>query len=117
MVAACGSTQELVNQQQKALVSLTSTVVAVGDAWLDGDVSTRYARTALESTAALLEKERAKIGASPDTLTDPRLALLSESQTTLARQIAVLRKALAESDAATVRRQIRAVGSRQSQRP
>ena len=114
---ACGSTQELVSQQQKALVSLNSTVIAVGNAWLDGNVSTRYARTALEATAALLEKERAKIGASPDTLVDPRLASLSESQNKLARQIAVLRKALADSDSETIRQQIAAIGSRPGQRP
>ena len=115
MIAACGSTQELVNQQQRALVSLTSTVIAVSNAWLEGNVSTRYARTALEATAALLEKERASIGASPDTLVDPRLASLSESQNTLARQIGVLRKALADSDAATIRQQIAAIGLRQGQ--
>jgi len=116
-VAGCESTQELVNQQQKTLVSLNSTVIAVSNAWLEGNVSTKYARTALESTAGLLEKERAKIGASPDTLVDPRLASLTESQNALARQIAVLRKALADSDAATIRQQIAAIGSRQSQLP
>ena len=113
----CETTQELVNQQQKALVSLNSTVVAVGHAWLEGKVSTRYARTALGATAALLEKERAKIGASPDALLDPRIASLSESQNQLARQIAVLRKALADSDVAVIRQQIAAVGLRQSQLP
>lgn len=104
-------------QQQKALVSLNSTVIAVGNAWLEGNVSTRYARTALESTAGLLETERAKIGASPDTLVDPRLASLTESQNALARRIAVLRKALADSDAVTIRQQIAAIGSRPSQVP
>jgi len=106
-----------VSQQQKALASLNSTVIAVGNAWLDGNVSTRYARTALEATAALLEKERAKIGASPDTLVDPQVASLSESQNKLARQIAALRKALADSDAETIRQQIAAIGSRPGQRP
>jgi hypothetical protein len=115
--AACGSTQQLVDQQQKALVSLNSTVIAVSNAWLDGNVSTRYARTALAATAALLEKERAKIGAAPDVLVDLRLVSLSESQTKLARQIAVLRKALADSDTATIRQQIAAIESRQGQLP
>jgi len=92
-------------------------VIAVGNAWLDGHVSTTYARTALETTAALLEKERAKIGASPDALVDPRITSLSESQNQLARKIAVLRKALAASDAGAVRQQIAALGSRPNQRP
>ena len=112
----CGSTQQL-TQQQKALVSLDSTVIAVSNAWLEGKVSTTYARTALGTTAALLEKERAKIGSSPDALVDPRVASLSESQNRLARQIALLRKALADSDAALIRHEIAAAGSRQSQLP
>jgi hypothetical protein len=116
-MVGCRSTQELVNQQQKALVSLNSTVIAVGNAWLEGNVSTTYARTALETTGALLEKERAKIGASPDVLVDPTMTSLSESQNQLARQIAVLRKALADSDAVAVRQQITAIRSRPSQRP
>jgi hypothetical protein len=113
----CETRQEMVNQQQKALASLNSTVMVVGNAWLEGNVSTRYARTALEATAALLEKERAKIGASPDALLDPGIASLSESQNQLARQIAVLRKALADSDVAVIRQQIAAVESRQIQVP
>jgi len=116
-IAGCGSTQELITQQQKALVSLKSTVTAVGKAWLDGHVSTTYARTALEATATLLEKERAKIGATPDALVDPAVVSLSESQNQLARDIALLRKALADSDAATVRRLMSAAGSQPSQVP
>jgi uncharacterized Ntn-hydrolase superfamily protein len=116
-VPGCGSTEKIADQQQKALVSLRSTVIAVGNAWLDRHVSTRYARTALEATATLLEKERAKIGASPDTLVDLRVASLSESQNELARQIAALRKALADSDAAAARQQIAAVSSRQGRLP
>ncbi len=117
LTTGCGSTQELVNQQQKALVSLNSTVTAVGNAWLEGHVSTTYARTALEATAGLLEKERAKIAASADALVDPAVAALSESQNQLARQISLLRKALEDSDAATVRQLISAVGSRRSHLP
>jgi hypothetical protein len=117
LTLGCESRQELVAQQHKALVSLNSTVIAVGNAWLDGKVSTTYARTALETAAALLEKERARIGASPDVLVDPQIVSISESQAQLARQIAMLRKALADSDAAVIRQQIAAARSRQSERP
>ena len=116
-MAGCGSTEELLNQEQKALVSLRSTVIAVGNAWLDRNVSTTYARTALEATATLLEKERANVAASADALVDSRVASVSESQNELARQIAALRKALADSDGAAVRQQIAAVSSRQGQLP
>ena len=116
-VVGCGSTHDLVNDEQKALVSLQSTVTTVGSAWLDGHVSTRYARTALEAAAGLLEKERARIGGAPDALADPAVASLSESENQLARQISLLRKALADSDAAAVRHVMATVASRQSPRP
>ena len=96
---------------------MNSTVTAVGNAWLEGHVSTTYARTALEATAGLLEKERAKIAASADALVDPAVVALSEAQNQLAREISLLRKALEDSDAATVRQLISAVGSRQSHLP
>ena len=117
LMTGCGSNQDLVKQQQKALLSLNSTVTAVGNAWLEGNVSTTYARTALEATAGLLEKERAKMSASADALADPAVAAISESQNQLARQISLLRKALLNSDAATLRQLISAVGSRQSHLP
>jgi hypothetical protein len=116
-ITGCGSTQDLVPQQQKALTSLRSTVTAVCSAWLEGDVSTTYARTALEATAALLEKERTQIAGSPDALADPALTSLSESENQLARQIALLRKALVDSDATAVRQLKSAVSSRQAQLP
>jgi len=113
----CGSTQDLVNHQQQALTSLKATVTAVCDGWLDGNLSTTYARTALEGAATLLEKERATIGGSPDALANPALASLSQSEDQLARQIALLRKALADFDAAAVRQLMSAAGVRQSQLP
>jgi hypothetical protein len=117
LVFACGSTQQLADQQEKALTSLRATVTSVCTAWLDGTVSTTYARTALENAGTLLEKERARIGGSPDALVDPRVVSLSESQNELAKQIALLRKALADSDVAAIRQRIADVGSRQSHLP
>jgi len=117
LLVACASTNRLVDQQQKALTSLKATVTSVCTAWLDGKVSTTYARTALETAGILLEKERATIGGSPDALTDARIASLTESQNQLARQIALLRKALADSDAAAIRQQIATAGSPPSQVP
>jgi len=114
---ACGSTQELADQQQKAVTSLNATVAAVCHGWLDGNLSTTDARTALEAAATLLEKERAKIGGSPDALANPAVASLSDSERQLARKIALLRNALANSDATTVRQLMPVAGERQSQLP
>jgi hypothetical protein len=117
VAACCGTTEQLVTQQQKALTSLKSTVTTICKSWLDGNVSTTYARTALEAAATLLEKERAKLSASLDALTDPAAASLSDQENQLAQQIASLRKALADSDGAAVRQVMSAVGARQSQLP
>ena len=113
LVTGCGSVQELADQQQKALTSLTATVTAICDGWLEGSLSTTYARTALEAAGTLLEKERAKIGGSPDALANPAVASVSESERQLARQIALLRKALADSDATRVRQLMPVAGERQ----
>ena len=103
LLGGCGSTETVVTEQQKALTSLTSTVTTICNAWLDGKVSTTYARTALSASATLLEKKRAKFSNSPDALSDPRVASLSNAEQRLAQRIAVLRKALVDADATTIR--------------
>jgi hypothetical protein len=54
---ACRSQEQVLADQHKALVSLPETTLAIGEAWLTGSVSGTYARTALESTAELLEQQ------------------------------------------------------------
>ena len=102
-LTACESRQDLLDRQHKALTSLRSTVTSVCQAWLDGNVSTTYARTALEASAVLLDKEHTKITSSPDAVADPAVASVSDAEHQLARQIALLRQALAESNADAVR--------------
>lgn len=106
----CGGQERLKTQQQQALTSLKSTVVAVCDGWLSNNVSTTFARTALDSAATLLEKERTKLQAAPDALADPALDAFSKAQQQLAERIAWIRKALAEGDATAVRLQMLAIG-------
>jgi hypothetical protein len=85
--------------------------------WLDGKLSTTYARTALEAVSVLLEKERTRISASPDAIADTAVASVSDSQHQLARQIALLRQALAESDADAIRQLMPAIEARRSELP
>jgi hypothetical protein len=89
----------------------------VSQAWLDGQVSTTYARTALEAAALLLDKEQTKITASPDALANPAIASVSDSEHELAHQIALLRKALTESNADAVRQLKSTVESRRPELP
>jgi hypothetical protein len=113
----CQSQQQTVSDQQKSLTSLKATVAAVCEAWLAGSVSTTYARTTLEATAMLLEKQRTALAGVPDALADPTAAALSESENHLARSLALLHKALSDSDPAAVRQQLSAVSARQAQWP
>jgi hypothetical protein len=117
LLTGCESQQDLLDRQQKALTSLRSTVASVSQAWLDGHVSTTYARTALEDAALLLDKQQTKITASPDALADPAIASVSDSEHQLARQIALLRKALNESNADAVRQLKSTVDSQRPELP
>jgi hypothetical protein len=96
----------MLSDQEKALTSLRATIVFVCDAWLAGSVSTTYARTALEATALLLDKERTELASSPDALASPLGATLSEVEQQLARSLALLHQALSQSDTAVVRQQL-----------
>jgi hypothetical protein len=102
-LTGCESRQALLDRQHKALTSLQATVTSVCQAWLDGNVSTTYARTALGAAAVLLDKEQTKISKSPDAVADPAVASVSDAEHQLARQIALLRQALAESNGDAVR--------------
>jgi hypothetical protein len=103
---ACRSPQQMLIEQQKALISLRATSVALSEAWLAGTASSTYVRTALEATQQLLEKQRVELTASPDVLADPKAAALSEWENQLTRTVALLWKAVGESDPAAVRRHL-----------
>jgi hypothetical protein len=111
LLTGCESRQDLLDRQHKALTSLRSTVTSVCQAWLDRNVSSTYARTALEAAALLLDKEQTKIAQSADLLADPGVASVSDAEHQLAHQIALLRKALVESNSDAVRQLKSAVES------
>ena len=116
-LTGCESRQSLLDRQNKVLTSLRSSVTSVCHGWLDGNVSTTYARTALDAVGVLLEKERTTISSSPELLADTDLASVSDAQHRLARQIALLRKALGESDANAIRQLVSAIEAGRSELP
>jgi hypothetical protein len=87
---ACRSRQQMLTEQQKALISLRATTVALSEAWLAGNASSTYVRTALEATQQLLEKQRVELTTSPDVLADPKAAALSEWESAYAKRGAAL---------------------------
>src|SRR4051812_25742354 len=76
---ACARQDARIQQHQEKLESLGATTAAIGRAWLGGDTSGTFTRTALEQTFKLVEQERSALAGSPQTLLDPRAAHLSQA--------------------------------------
>ena len=93
-------------EHRKNFESLGATTAAVTRAWLDGQVSGTYARTALERTYVLVERERSAMAASPQMISDPRGADLSRKAERLARMLAGLITNVRASDSLSARAQI-----------
>ena len=107
--SACRSDQQVIDDQQRAMASLRATVIALGNAWLSGTISSTYARTALEATQQLVEKHRAELTATPAQLANPVAASLSDAENRLAHHVALLWNAIGDSDFDAVRRHLSAV--------
>src|SRR4051812_20677526 len=75
---ACAREDARIQEHQEKLESLGSTTAAIGQAWLAGDVSETFTRTALEQTFLLVEQERSAVASRPQALLDPRGAQLSQ---------------------------------------
>lgn len=75
---------------------------AIAGAWLDGQVSGTYARTALERTLRLAEQERTAL-ARPHLLIAERGASLADTADHLARVIAAMMDGVRGADADAVR--------------
>jgi hypothetical protein len=88
--AACSRQDARLEQHKQNFESLGETTAAICEAWLGGDVSGTYTRTALEQTFMLVEQERTALAASPEALLDARGAALSQSGERLSRLIARL---------------------------
>jgi hypothetical protein len=114
---ACRTPEQTLTDQNKTLESLRATATAVADAWLAGDVSSTFARTALEETLQLLENSRSELAASPALLADPQFANLTQSLDRLTRTVGALWKNVGDGDAAAVRRQLAEVRPPHDDRP
>lgn len=89
-LVGCSRQDTRLERHKKKLESLGATTKVIADAWLSGDVSTTYARTALDRTFYLVEQERAKLASRPEMLQDTRGAALSENAEQLSRLIAAI---------------------------
>jgi hypothetical protein len=103
---ACVRQDARIQQHQEKLESLGSTTAAIGRAWLGGDTSGTFTRTALEQTFRLVEQERSALAGSPQALLDPRGAHLSQAAESLSRLLAMTINDVDAADAGSVRRRL-----------
>src|SRR4030095_14539 len=89
-LVGCSRQDTRLERHKKNLESLGATTKVIADAWLSGDVSGTYARTALDRTFYLVEQERAKLASRPEMLQDARGTALSEDAEQLSRLIAAI---------------------------
>jgi hypothetical protein len=103
-ICSCGSQQQEIDKLRASLTSLRATTAAVSNAWLNGQVSTVYIGTTLDTTEALLRRDRETLlSMPPDALSDPAARSLGDAQGRLARVLAALSRAVDANDATGVR--------------
>ena len=102
-LGACSSPAKQLVQAQKKIDGLAATTRAIGQAWLNGDVSSTYTGTAFKQTLQLLDEQRASLNASPKLLLDPRGASLSRNAEQLSRVLAALIEDARSNDGASAR--------------
>jgi len=114
---ACARQAAQIRQHQEKFESLSSTTAAIGRAWLAGDTSGTFTRTALEQTFQLVEQERSALARSPQALVNPRGARLSQASESLSRLIATTISDVGAADAESVRRHLTEIPFTPSARP
>jgi hypothetical protein len=112
--AACSRLDTRLDRHKQKFESLGETTAAICEAWLGGDVSGTYTRTALDQTFLLVEQERTALAASPEALLDPRGADLSQSGERLSRLIAILIHEIEGANDASVRQLLTRIPMRAS---
>jgi hypothetical protein len=106
VLIGCSREDEAIGQHRRSFESLGSTMAAIDEAWLAGDLSGTFTVTALEQTRLLVEKERTALAASPAMLADPRGAKLSQDAERLSRILAATAREVRDANADGVRRNL-----------
>jgi hypothetical protein len=112
----CGSDPERVlSTHRQTLASCEHTAAMIGEAWLAGTVTARYARTAAEETVRLLAQRQAELSADLTLLATDDGAAISDAEERVSRALAALSAAIDRGDAPAVHRQLDTLKSGSSQ--
>jgi hypothetical protein len=103
---SCAGREAQLEQHREKLESLTKTTAAVGQAWLSGDASGIYARTALEQTFALLEQERRALAKDADALLDARARRLTDRADRTSRAVVFILQDVIRADPQSLRQHL-----------
>src|SRR4051812_40265605 len=95
----CRTDRDIATEHQRRITSFQATAVMAGEAWLSGTVSQRYTRATLESTARLLDEQRAELSSNMPLLATSEGATLSQAEEQLSRTLAALVDAVNTRDA------------------
>lgn len=113
----CSRQDARLDEHKKNFESLAATTKAIGEAWLSGNVSGTYTRTALEQTFYLVEQERARLTSRPEMLQDPRGAALSQDAERLSRVIASMIGDVGTADGDATRQRLASLPTVPHQQP
>jgi len=113
----CSRQDARLEEHKKNFESLGATTKVIGEAWLSGDVSGTYTRTALEQTFYLVEQERTKLASRPEMLQDPRGAALSQEAEQLSRVIASMMGDVGSADGDAARQRLASLPIVPQERP
>jgi hypothetical protein len=103
----CGSDPERVlSTHRQTLASCEHTAAMIGEAWLTGTVTARYALTASAETVRLLGQRQAELLADLPLLATNDGAAISDAEERVSRAVAALSAAIDLGDATAVRRQL-----------
>lgn len=104
--SGCGSDpRRVLAAHRQALASCEQTAAMIGEAWLSGTVSARYAQTAYQETVRILAQHHAELSADLPLLATADGAAMSDAEERVSRAAASLSAAIGRGDASAVRRE------------
>jgi hypothetical protein len=102
----CTSSDARLEQHRRTLQSLTTSAAAIGDGWLSGHLTSRFAGTALERTFELVEQERQSLAGDPGAMAEAATWSLVQTADAESRAIALMARDITADDRPLLRQHL-----------